>query len=66
MTRIEELEKAVALLSQEEYRRFREWFLERDWTLWDEAIRADSKEGKLDFLLEEAEQEKRCGDLREL
>jgi hypothetical protein len=32
MTRIEEIENAVASLPVEEYRQFREWFLERDWT----------------------------------
>jgi len=30
MTRIEELERAVASLPEEEYNRFRRWLLERD------------------------------------
>ena len=66
MTTIEEIEKAVASLPEEDYRRFREWFLERDWAQWDEQIQADAESGKLDFLLQEAREEKRRGDLREL
>lgn len=62
MTRIEEIENAVASLPVEEYRQFREWFLERDWTKWDKQIEVDSKSGKLDFLVKEALEENR-GDL---
>jgi hypothetical protein len=66
MTRIEEIENAVVSLPVEEYRQFREWFLERDWTQWDKQIEADSESGKLDFLVKEAMEEKNRGDLREL
>ncbi len=31
MTRIEDIENAVASLLAEEYRQSRDWFLERDW-----------------------------------
>lgn len=64
MTRIEEIENAVASLPTEEYRQFREWFLERDWAQWDKQIQADSESGKLDFLVKEAMEEKNRGDLR--
>jgi hypothetical protein len=66
MTTLEEIEKAVASLPTEEYRQFREWFLERDWADWDRQIEADSKSGKLDFLVKEAMEGKNRGDLREL
>jgi hypothetical protein len=66
MTRIEEIEKAVASLPMEEYRQFREWFLERDWAQWDKQIEADSESGKLDFLVKEAMEEKNRGGLRDL
>ena len=66
MTRIEEIEKAVASLPAEEYRRFREWFLELDWAQWDKQIQADSESGKLDFLVKEAIDEKNRGKLRDL
>ena len=58
MIRIEDIENAVASLLVEEYRRFREWFLERDWAQWDKQIQADSDSGKLDFLVKEAMDEK--------
>ena len=66
MTRIEEIEKAVASLPVEEYRQFREWFLERDWAQWDKQIQADSESGKVDFLVKEAMNEKSQGKLRDL
>jgi hypothetical protein len=66
MTRIEEIEQAVATLPTEDYRRFREWFMERDWAQWDKQIQADSESGKLDFLVKEAMEEKKRGDLRDL
>ena len=31
MTKLEELEMAIVSLSEEEYREFRRWFLEKDW-----------------------------------
>jgi hypothetical protein len=61
MTRVEEIEKAVASLPVEEYRQFRDWFLERDWAQWDKQIHADSESGKLDFLVKEAMEEKSRG-----
>lgn len=66
MTRIEEIENMVASLPVEEYRQFRDWFLERDWAQWDSQIRGDSKSGKLDFLVKEAMDEKNNGNLRDL
>jgi hypothetical protein len=35
MTKLEELESAVDSLPEEEYRRFRCWFMEKDWERWD-------------------------------
>ena len=66
MTRIEEIENAVASLPVDEYRQFREWFLERDWVQWDKQIQADSQSGKLDFLVKEAMEEKNIGNLRDM
>ena len=64
--RIEEIENAVTSLPIEEYRQFRNWFLERDWVQWDKKIQADSESGKLDFLVKEALEEKIHGNLRDL
>jgi len=66
MTRIEEIENAVDSLPAEEYRQFRQWFLERDWAQWDKQIQADSDSGKLDFLVKKALDEKNRGKLRDL
>ena len=66
MSRVEELEKAVNALSEKEYSIFRERFLERDWQKWDRQIEVDSKSGKLDFLIREASDAKKSGDLKNL
>jgi hypothetical protein len=66
MTSIEQIEQAVASLPLDEYRQFRNWFIERDWAAWDQQIEADSSSGKLNFLLREAEEEKNQGRLRSL
>ena len=54
MTRIETIQDAIVSLPENEYRRFRHWFLELDWAHWDERIQSDSDRGRLDFLLAEA------------
>ena len=66
MTHVEEIEQAVASLPVEEYHRFREWFLRREWDAWDRQIDGDSASGKLDFLVKEAEEEKQQGRLHSL
>jgi len=63
MTKIEEIEHAVDSLPVEEYRKFRRWFFERDWLVWDNQIEADSASGKLDFLIKEAAEENKRGKL---
>jgi len=66
MTRLEELERAIASLPEEEYRVFRRWFLERDWETWDRQIEEDFAAGKLDFLGKEAHEAKKGGKLKDL
>ncbi len=66
MSRVEEIQLAIESLPQEEYRRLRDWFIERDWKEWDKEIEADSKSGKLDFLIKEALEDKAKGKLKEL
>jgi hypothetical protein len=58
MIQIEELELLVNSLAEDEYSRFRFWFIEQDWKKWDKQIAEDSKAGKLDFLLQEAKNAK--------
>jgi len=66
MRKLEELEMAIASLSEEEYREFRRWFLQKDWEKWDRQIEEDSKAGKLDFLVKEALDAKKRGHLKDL
>ena len=66
MAKLEELERAIASLSDEEYREFRRRFLERDWGKWDRQIEKDSNTGKLNFLVKEAREAKKGGHLKDL
>lgn len=66
VTRLEELEMAVESLPENEYGRFRQWFLERDWERWNRQIEADSASGKLDYLVREAREGKKAGKLGSL
>jgi hypothetical protein len=66
MTKREELELAIASLTDEEYREFRRWFLERDWEKWDRQIAEDAEAGKLDFMIAEALEAKKRGQLKDL
>jgi hypothetical protein len=66
VTRLEELEKAVDSLPEEEYRRFRDWFMEKDRQRWDRQIAEDSRAGKLDYLVEEALEARKKNELRDL
>lgn len=45
--------------------RFRRWFREFDADAWDRQIEEDAKNGKLDFLAEEALAEYQAGETRE-
>jgi hypothetical protein len=61
---VEKIKVAIQSLPKDEYRELRDWFSQRDWELWDKKIENDSKQGKLDFLVEEALQEKKEGKLK--
>ena len=63
---IDAIKKAIETLPEEDYAQLRKWFSEKDWRKWDKQIAADSRAGKLDFLIKEAVDAKRKGKLREL
>jgi hypothetical protein len=63
---IEKIKNAIRVLPAEDYIRFRQWFSDRDWKLWDKQIKKDSASGKLDFLIDEAMEDKDNGKLKEL
>lgn len=56
----------IELLSEREYLKLVKWFSEKDREKWDKQIEKDSLDGKLDFLIEEAMNEKRKGTLGNL
>jgi hypothetical protein len=66
MSKVEEIQTVIEGLPEDEYVRLRKWFSERDWEKWDKEIEMDSGTGKLDFLINEALEEKKKGTLREL
>ncbi len=65
MSNIAALQEAVLALPEEDYARFRAWFGQLDWERWNRQIEADSEQGKLDFLIAEAQEAKRKGTLQE-
>ena len=64
--RVEEIKAAIEGLPGPEFIEIRKWVAERDWQMWDQELGADSKTGKLDFLIKEAFDEKRQGRLKDL
>ena len=66
MANVDEIKTAIESLPEDEFVRLREWFSERDWVKWDQQLERDSESGKLDYLIEEAFEEKRTGKLKDL
>jgi hypothetical protein len=54
MGKLEGLEDQIQSLSPEELARFREWFLEYDWSACERRFEADAASGKLDRMAEHA------------
>ncbi|XSC47039.1 hypothetical protein ACF1BQ_016410 [Bradyrhizobium sp. RDT10] len=66
MKTVEQIQKAVELLSARELARFRAWFEVFDARRFDAAIERDAGAGKLDALAEEAIVHHRTGQSRDL
>jgi hypothetical protein len=66
MSRVEAIKEAIESLPDDDYVQLRQWFSEKDWLKWDKQIEADAEAGKLDFLVEEALEERNNGKLRDL
>lgn len=58
---ITEIEQAIAELSPEELVQFRQWFEEYYAQVWDKRIEEDTKSGRLDKLIAEANDEYDAG-----
>jgi hypothetical protein len=61
-----EIQMEIETLPQQEYIKLVNWFSERDWKAWDQELIEDSQSGKLDFLIEEAMNEKKNGQLTDI
>ena len=66
MSNIEEIKSAIESLTETDYVRFRQGFIDRDWAKWDKQVKEDSQSGKLDFLISKAIAEKNNGTLKGL
>ena len=66
MTELERIEKDVKDLSEEDLAKFRSWFLDFDWQIWDAKIERDLDAGNLDRLIAEARADYEAGKAREI
>ena len=66
MTKLEDIEKAVAELPADQLAKFRVWFEEFEAIHFDQRIEQDAKRGRLDQLAEQALADFRAGRAREL
>lgn len=65
MSKVEEIESAVARLTPQEFDQFASWIDARRHDAWTRQIGRDAATGKLDFLFEEAEAERSAGQLHD-
>lgn len=65
MSTVEEIEQAIEQLPPREQTRLTAWLLKRDREKWDRQMNKDAAAGRLDFLFEEAEVERKAGKLRD-
>lgn len=66
MTKLEQIEKSIEDLSDDELKKFAEWFAELQAERWDRQIEKDVAAGRLDKLAEEALAEFKAGRTRPL
>jgi hypothetical protein len=66
MSSIEDIERAIQGLPEDQLARFRVWFAEFDADRFDEQIARDAAAGRLDRLSAEALEEHHRGETREL
>ena len=63
---IEQIEKAILNLSENDFIKLRNWLLELDYEQWDQQLEQDINKGKLDALAKEALAEFEAGDYQEI
>jgi hypothetical protein len=65
MITVEEIEQAAEKLAPPEFARLASWVSTRQHALWTRQMEQDAASGKLDFLFNEAESERRAGQLHD-
>ena len=63
---VEDIEKAITQLPQNQLQQFRAWYEKFDLDSWDEQIEKDAAAGKLDALAEAAIADHKAGKSREI
>ena len=58
---VEDIEKAIMQLPQDQLRKFRAWYEKFDSEAWDEQIEKDAADGRLDALAEAAIADHKAG-----
>lgn len=66
MIDIKKIKNEIEKLPESDFSELRRWIAEKDWKKWDKKIEKDSKANKLDFLIDEAKEEKKNGNLNDL
>ena len=66
MSKLDQIEKTVASLSDEELKSFADWFDNLRWQRWDRRIEEDVRAGRLDSMIEGARQEIAAGKIKPL
>ncbi len=65
MSKVEEIERAIEQLPPRDVTKLASWLLKRDNAEWDRQLEKDSATGRLDFLFEQAESERKADKLRD-
>lgn len=65
MSTVEEIERAIEQLPPQDVTKLTAWLLKRDNEEWDRQRNKDAAAGRLNFLFEEAEAERKAGELRD-
>lgn len=66
MSKVKEIENAVKNLPEYELRKFRAWFTSFDSKIWDKKFENDVAAGKIDELADEALDDYKRGNYREI
>ncbi|MEM6405510.1 MAG: hypothetical protein AAF669_02780 [Pseudomonadota bacterium] len=66
MTKINKIQMDIESLPHNEFIKLLHWIYEKDMSEWDMKLAKDSKDGKLDFLIDEVSEEEKSRTLWQL